>query len=136
MKKAYFLLPLAAFAFAGPATAKSLDLSQVADDANWVMHVDFDSARTSKIGSFILKKIEGNAEAAERIKEMKASFGIDPDGFSSLTMFGTGELEKGIAILTGGMDLEKLVAFAHPKRTVPVGTTQQGRGDTKELQMA
>ncbi len=94
MNKALILLTLASFAFAGSATAKSLDLSQVADDANWVMHVDFDSARASPIGSFIMDKINDNPEAAKRMAAVKTSFGVDMEGFSSLTMFGNGEREK------------------------------------------
>ena len=101
MKKVYSMIALASIALTGPSMAKPLDLSQVADDANWLMHVDFDSARKSKIGSFIMDKIDGNSEAADRMDELQETFGVDPEGFSSLTMFGTGEIEKGIAIMTG-----------------------------------
>ena len=71
MNKAFFTLPIAPLFLMGPASANQLDLSQVADDANWVMHVDFDASWSSKIGSFIMDKIEDNEEAVERIEEMK-----------------------------------------------------------------
>ncbi|MBL62889.1 MAG: hypothetical protein CMI30_05710 [Opitutae bacterium] len=125
MKKVYSMIALASIALTGPSMAKPLDLSQVADDANWLMHVDFDSARKSKIGSFIMDKIDGNSEAADRMDELQETFGVNPEGFSSLTMFGTGEIEKGIAIMTGGMDLEKLVEFAQLNENLQ--TTQKGK---------
>ena len=131
MKKAFMLLSLLPLAFAGPATAKSLDLSNVSDDANWLMHIDFDSARKSPIGSFIMDKINDNKEAAERIQEMQEAFGIDIEGFSSLTMFGSGEREKGTAIMVGGMDVGKLVEFAQLNENLK--TTKRGKHDIHSI---
>lgn len=131
MNKALTLLTLASFAFAGSATAKSLDLSQVADDANWLMHLDFDSSRASPIGSFILDKINDNEEAAERLEEMKTAFGIDIEGFSNLTMFGNGEREKGIAIMAGGMDVDKLLGFAQLNENLK--TSKKGNHDIHSI---
>ncbi len=131
MKKVNLLIMASSLAWASASTAKSLDLSQVSDDANWVMHVDFDAARTSKIGSFIMDKISDNDEAAERVAKMKESFGVDPEGFSSLTLFGNGEREKGIAIMKGGMDPDKLVAFAQLNENLK--TTQKGKYEIHSL---
>ncbi|MBO94767.1 MAG: hypothetical protein CMI32_07715 [Opitutales bacterium] len=125
MNKAFFTLPIASLFLMGPASANQLDLSQVADDANWVMHMDFDASRSSKIGSFILDKIEGNEEAVERIEKMKTTFGVDMKGFSSLTMFGNGEHKKGIAILTGGLNVKKLIDFAELNESLQ--TSRVGR---------
>ena len=46
-------------------------------------------------------------------------------GFSSLTMFGNGEHHKGIAILTGGLDVKKLLDFAELNESLE--TTRVGR---------
>ncbi|MBG31288.1 MAG: hypothetical protein CMI31_15025 [Opitutae bacterium] len=125
MKKALMLISIAAITFSGSVSAKPLDLSKVSDDANWLMHVDFDSARNSTIGSFIMDKINDNDEAADRMEEMKEAFGVDMEGFANLTMFGNGEREKGIAIMVGGMDVEKLVGFAQLNENLT--TTQKGK---------
>ncbi len=131
MNKAFLMTPLASLVLTSPATANQLDLSQVADDANWVMHVDFDASRNSKIGSFIMEKIDDNPDATKRLAAVKTTFGVDPEAFSSLTMFGNGEHKKGIAILTGGLDLEKLVAFAELNENLE--TTQVGRHEIHSL---
>ena len=94
MIKSLWMIPLVAFLPFGLVVAKPLNLEQVADDANWLMHVDFDSARASSIGSFIMDEIESKSEAVERMAEAKASYGVDPKGFSGLTMFGNGEHKK------------------------------------------
>jgi len=111
--------------------AKPLNLEQVADDANWLMHVDFDSARASSIGSFIIDEIESKSEAVERMAEAKASYGVDPKGFSGLTMFGSGEHKKGIAIMSGGLDSEKMTAFARKNDTFE--TIRSGKDEIHSL---
>ena len=125
MKNAFLMIPLASLVLVGSAYAKPLDLSQVSDDANWLMHVDFDTARNSVIGSFILEELEEKPEALERMTAMTAQFGVDPMAFGNLTMFGNGEHKKGIAIMKGGFDAEKLVAFARKNESLV--TTQAGK---------
>ncbi len=117
MNKSLWMIPLVAILPFASIDAKPLNLEQVADDANWLMHVDFDSARASSIGSFIIDEIESKSEAVERMAEAKASYGVDPKGFSGLTMFGTGEHKKGTAIMSGGLDTEKMTAFARKNDT-------------------
>ncbi|MFP6894063.1 MAG: hypothetical protein VCA18_09950 [Opitutales bacterium] len=131
MNKSLWLTPLVAFLPFGSIVAKPLNLEQVADDANWLMHVDFDSARASSIGSFIMDEIESKSEAVERMAEAKASYGVDPKGFSSLTMFGNGEHKKGIAIMSGGLDPEKMTAFARKNDTFE--TIRSGKDEIHSL---
>ena len=111
--------------------AKPLNLDQVADNANWLMHIDFDSARASSIGSFIMDEIESKSEAVERMAEVRASYGVDPKGFSGLTMFGNGEHKKGIAIMSGGLDPEKMIAFARKNETFE--TIRVGKNEIHSL---
>jgi hypothetical protein len=124
MNNSLWLTPLVAFLPFGSIVAKPLNLEQVADDANWLMHVDFDSARASSIGSFIMDEIESKSEA-------KASYGVDPKGFSSLTMFGNGEHKKGIAIMSGGLDPAKMTAFARKNDTFE--TIRSGKDEIHSL---
>lgn len=131
MNKSLWLTPLVAFLPFGSIVAKPLNLEQVADDANWLMHVDFDSARASSIGSFIMDEIESKSEAVERMAEVKASYGVDPKGFSGLTMFGNGEHKKGIAIMSGGLDPEKMTAFARKNDTFE--TIESGKYEIHSL---
>ena len=99
-------------------SGKPLDLSQVSDDANWLMHVDFDAARKSTIGSFILEELDAKPDAMERLTSMTEKIGLDPMAFANLTMFGSGERKKGIAIMKGGIDEETIEAFAKKNETL------------------
>jgi hypothetical protein len=96
-----------------------------------LMHIDFDSARASSIGSFIMDEIESKSEAVERMAEVRASYGVDPKGFSGLTMFGNGEHKKGIAIMSGGLDPEKMIAFARKNETFE--TIRVGKNEIHSL---
>lgn len=89
--------------------ANPLDLQKVSKDANWYAHLDFDAMRNSEVGYFIRTSIEQIPEARERINRMKIDHGVDLDGFSGLTMSGTGERDMGIAILKGGVDMNKII---------------------------
>ena len=100
--------------------AKPLDLSNVSRNANWLMHMDFDAMRNSEIGSFMLDSMEKIPEAADRMEKMKEEYGVDVEGFSFLTMSGTGEQHKGIAIMKGGVDTDMLVEFAKSQDSVEV----------------
>ena len=46
------------------------------------------------------------------MEEMKEAFGVDMEGFANLTMVGNGDREKGIAIMVGGMDVERTLGWA------------------------
>jgi len=131
MNKSLWMIPLVAILPLASIVSKPLSLEQVADDANWLMHMDFDSARASQIGSFIMDEIESKSEAVERMAEVKASYGVDPKGFSGLTMFGTGEHKKGTAIMSGGLDPEKMTAFARKNDTFE--TIISGRNEIHSL---
>ena len=131
MKKIFVSTILLSLLSGFAASGKPLDLTQVSDDANWLMHVDFEAARNSVIGSFILEELEAKPEALERLTAMTAQFGVDPMAFGNLTMFGNGERKKGIAIMRGGLDADKLVAFARKNESLE--TTQAGRHQIHSL---
>jgi hypothetical protein len=131
MNKSLWMISFVAFLPFSLVEAKPLNLDQVADNANWLMHVDFDSARASSIGSFIMDEIESKSEAVERMAEVRASYGVDPKGFSGLTMFGNGEHKKGIAIMSGGLDPEKMIAFARKNETFE--TIRVGKNEIHSL---
>jgi len=89
--------------FAGP-----VDQSKIAADAKWVVHLDFEALRKSKVGSHLITgllqpKIEGN----HFIK--KANLSINLTNISSLTAYGP-QFEKdgeGILLLSTTADVKK-----------------------------
>jgi len=105
--------------------AKPLDLSKVSRNANWLMHMDFDAMRNSDIGVFMRDTMEKIPEAMDRMEKMKGTYGVDLDGFSYLTMSGSGERHKGIAIMKGGLDPDVVIDFAQSREELDV--TQIGK---------
>ena len=84
--------------------AKQLDLKMVSEDSNWIMHLDFESMRSSEIGTFVEDSLEKIPEMDKKMKDVQDKFGIDLRSLSNLTVFGNGERHKGIGILEGGVD--------------------------------
>ena len=84
--------------------AKQLDLKMVSEDSNWIMHLDFESMRSSEIGTFMEDSLEKIPEMEKKMKDVQDKFGIDLRSLSNLTVFGNGERHKGIGILEGGVD--------------------------------
>ena len=78
-----------------PGQAAKLDKANVAKDSKFVMHLDFDAIRTSKLGSTVIKQAR-QEEGEERIDAMKEIIGFDPfTALKSMTMSGNGEEENG-----------------------------------------
>ena len=101
-------------------SGKPLDLSKVSSNANWLMHMDFDAMRNSEVGVFMRDKMDKIPEALDRMEKMKEKYGVDLEGFSYLTMSGTGEKHKGIAIMKGGLDPDMVIDFAESKGELEV----------------
>ena len=76
----------------------------VSEDSNWIMHLDFESMRSSEIGTFMEDSLEKIPEMDKKMKDVQDKFGIDLRSLSNLTVFGNGERHKGIGILEGGVD--------------------------------
>ena len=99
----YFLFA-SVFFLVSQINAKQLDLGKVSDCSNWIMHMDFESMRSSEIGSFLEDSLEKIPEMEEKMRGLQKKFGVDLMGVSNLTLFGTGEKHKGIGILEGGVN--------------------------------
>ncbi len=95
---------ISALCFCVSIHAEQLDLKKVSDGSNWIMHMDFESMRSSEIGSFLEDSLEKIPEMEEKMRGLQKKFGVDLMGVSNLTLFGTGEKHKGIGILEGGVD--------------------------------
>jgi hypothetical protein len=99
----YFLFA-SVFFLVSQINAKQLDLGKVSDGSNWIMHMDFESMRSSEIGSYVEDLWEKIPEMEEKMRGLYEKFGVDLMGVSNLTLFGTGERHKGIGILEGGVN--------------------------------
>ena len=107
--------------------ANPLDLQKVSKDANWFAHFDFSAMRKSEVGTFIRTSIEEIPEVMDRINRMKQDHGVDLDGFSHLTLSGSGERDSAIAILKGGVDMKKI--FENLKSQVSSFDNSQTHGN-------
>jgi hypothetical protein len=99
----YFLFA-SVFFLVSQINAKQLDLGKVSDGSNWIMHMDFESMRSSEIGSYLEDSLGKIPEMEEKMRGLYEKFGVDLMGVSNLTLFGTGERHKGIGILEGGVN--------------------------------
>ena len=99
----YFLFA-SVFFLVAQINAKQLDLGKVSDGSNWIMHMDFESMRSSEIGSYLEDSLGEIPEMEERMRGLHEKFGVDFMGVSNLTLFGNGERHKGIGILEGGVN--------------------------------
>src|SRR5688500_14917175 len=89
--------------FGGP-----FDASKVAADAKWVIHLDFDVFRKTKLGGHITKNlIEPKLDNTEAIKKLNLS--INLHNISGLTAYGPA-FEKdggGVLVLSTTADVKK-----------------------------
>ena len=100
----YFLFA-SVFFLVAQINAKQLDLGKVSDGSNLIMHMDFESMRSSEIGSYLEDSLGKIPEMEEKMRGLYEKFGVDLMGVSNLTLFGTGERHKGIGILEGGVNV-------------------------------
>ena len=60
-----------------PGQAAKVDKANVTKDAKFVMHLDFEAIRTSKLGSTVIKQARAE-EGEERIEALMEIIGFDP----------------------------------------------------------
>ena len=83
----------AASALAGP-----LELSSVTKDSKWLLHLDFEAFRKTKIGDFVVNKIlQPKLDDADDLKEMKLSLSLQ--NISSVTAYGPNFEKDGDGVL-------------------------------------
>lgn len=104
---------ISATAYAGP-----LDRSDVAKDARWVVHVDFEALADSKIAE---KAGEKWPEKTQKLRShLESEMGITPqEDLKSLTMFSTSyDRHSGVAILHAKFDRQKVKSSLESKADV------------------
>jgi len=92
--------------------AKTFDPNKVSSTSNWIMHLDFDSMRESEIGIFVEESYNKIPGVQEKLDWVKNNYGIDMQKVSNFTIFGSGEKDKAIGIMEGGVNSENVAKFA------------------------
>ena len=85
--------------------AKQLNLKMVSKGANWVMHLDFESIRSSEIGTFMEDSLEKIPEMEKKMEDVQDKFGIDLRSLSNLTVLVTVKDIKELAFSRVGWTL-------------------------------
>ena len=110
MKKTLFSIVALALSLATGQAAK-IDKANISKDTKFVVHLDLDSFRASKIGITLLEKIRED-EGREKLNALVEIIGFDPlTAIHGATMFGTGEEDDGIIVMKHKADNAKLLAF-------------------------
>jgi hypothetical protein len=123
------LAAAAAFGLA-PLTAAPLDRSQVAADAKWLLHLDFEALLKSQLGARLEKMIV--AEAGEDLKEANLDLSAILKGTKSVMAYGTdfnsGKDGKGVLVWQGAKEIEQLVSGLLVQQAE---ATKAGQGNVK-----
>jgi len=111
------IVVMSAAVFAHSLCGAPLDKNKVAKDAKWVVHLDFDAFRASRIGSYLTDRVlQPKLEAAEGTKKLNLS--ISFKNISSITAYGPAYEKHGEGVLliqtTADVkkDLDALVGLA------------------------
>ena len=110
--KSLICLLIIPITFSESGRALPLQKSMVPEDAKWMVHLDVDALRESKLGDMLLNKM-----LAAHLEQMKAQFKVDGQlilkKLHSLTAFGNdfkgGPQADGVLVLSGEEETQKIV---------------------------
>jgi len=110
MKKTVYIL-MGLVLFCTKMQAAEVDKANVSKEAKFVMHIDFDAFRASKLGSTVIKQVR-EQEGKERMEAMMEIIGFDPfTVLNGMTMSGNGEEENAMIILKHAAETKKVLSF-------------------------
>jgi hypothetical protein len=114
------LLGLSAIALvlaSSPVHAGPLQRGHIATDAAWVVHLDVEQLKTSKVGQFLMKEME-KPEARDKIAAAFAIFNFDlRKHLNGITLSSpTQDKEDSTVVLYGTFDAERLATLAKAAR--------------------
>lgn len=94
--------------------AEPLEASQVAADATWVVHVDFDAFRSSTVVQNAWKRVlEKNPDLESSLGIVRLIMGMDPTAdVHGIRAYNKGVNGEVVAILTASMDPQRLTLLA------------------------
>ena len=110
MKKTLLSIVALALSVAASQAAK-IDKASISKDAKFVVHLDLDAFRASKIGTTVLEKIRED-KGGEKFDALAEIIGFDPlSAIHGATLSGNGEEDNGILVVKHKADNAKLLAF-------------------------
>ena len=112
MKKTFLLIPTLLFSILGTVLGNKPEMEKIPQDANFIMHLDIEAFRSSKVGDFILQEILKFPNMEQKFTGMKNAFGVDIDKLGFVTAHGSGNKDEIVAFLKGGFNSKQLEGFA------------------------
>jgi hypothetical protein len=113
------------------AQAAPLDASSVAAGAKWVVHVDFDAARDSKVGQHIREKALSDERVKKGLAKLHDELGFDPEkDLHGATLYGTDFTpHTGVLIVYAVADKDKLMSHLKSKKDFITLKTDDGSNE-------
>ena len=90
------------------------------DGANWLILFDVEAFHESRMGKFILGKMEEEPNINQKIQGLKNAFGVDLLKIREVSAFGSGEKDLGTALIKGGINSKQLEGFASLNEKVEI----------------
>ena len=84
----------------------------IPESANWLISLDGEAFHKTRMGKFIMAKINETPNMKQRIDGLKNAFGVDLMEIREISAFGSGEKDKGTAFVYGGIKSKQLEGFA------------------------
>ena len=77
--------------------------------ANWLFSIDGEAFHESRMGKFIMEKVNKEPNVKQKMEGLKNAFGVDLLKIREISAFGSGEKDKGTALVSGGINSKQLV---------------------------
>ena len=124
MKKLLLLLSTLLIAVTETSFGNQPDMEKIPQNANWVAHVNFETFRSSEVGSFVLKEILKLPQMKQKLDGLKIGFGVDIDQLGFVTAYGSGAKNEGVIFAKGGFNTKQLEGFASLNEKVEIKTVK------------
>ena len=82
------------------------------DSSNWVISFNVEKFHESRMGKFIMGKMSEDPNVNQKMQGLKNAFGVDLLKIREISAFGSGEKDKGTALISGGINSKQLEGFA------------------------
>ena len=124
MKKLLILLSTLLIAVTETSFGNQPDMEKIPQNANWVAYVNFETFRSSEVGSFVLKEILKLPQMKQKLDGLKIGFGVDIDQLGFVTAYGSGAKNEGVIFAKGGFNTKQLEGFASLNEKVEIKTVK------------
>jgi len=90
------------------------------DSSNWVIYFNVEKFHESRMGKFIMGKMSEDPNVNQKMQGLKNAFGVDLLKIREISAFGSGEKDKGTALISGGINSKQLKGFAFLNNKVEI----------------